>query len=289
MEQTFVIETKKKPAQPEKALTPKVAGEVRHAESVALFEKHRDFFEHYAQGRVRVEPAPADLEVDTFAINLETGTLYMNDMFYQGQGFSEQRSVFATCHEIEHLKEILAMLREEGGTKRYEQYLKRVEESRAFKSTDNCVADIHENRSVVTGRPGMTELEQKIYKEDLFPSPDLTKQLKHLQLGEALLRESRVPDEKCMVHDEVRVALDEIAKVPRLIELMTHPDTPMSLRLRLQNKYVIPKVEALCDKDMEERKKANKKKKEDLAKKRGEEKNKEKGKGKADEQEGEEE
>jgi len=262
MEQPFVIETKKKPkdaAQPEKALTPKVAGEVRHAESVALFEKHRDFFEHYAQGRVRVEPAPADLEVDTFAINLETGTLYMNDIFYQGQGFSEQRSVFATCHEIEHLKEILAMLREEGGTKRYTQYLKRVKESRAFSATDNCVADIHENRAVVMGRPGMTELEQKIYKEDLFPNQDLTGQLKHLQLGEALLRESRVPDEKCIVAPEVRSALDEIAKVPRLIEIMTDPDTPMSLRLRLQDTYIMPKVEALRDKDVEDRKEQKKK------------------------------
>ena len=39
-----------------------------HQEAVEFVEKHRDFFEHYAGGRVKIEPAPAGL--DSFAFDL---------------------------------------------------------------------------------------------------------------------------------------------------------------------------------------------------------------------------
>jgi len=53
----------------------------------------------------------------------------------------------------------------------------------------------------------------------------------------------------------VRQTLDEVAKVPRLLDIMTNPETPMSIRLRLQDKYIWPKVEALLKKDIEDKKK----------------------------------
>ena len=62
-----------------------------HAEAVALVEKHRDFFEHYAKGKIKVEPAPRGLK--TFAFDLEKNTIYINSMFYKKFGFSEEKTI----------------------------------------------------------------------------------------------------------------------------------------------------------------------------------------------------
>ena len=74
--------------------------ENEHAEAVAFVEKHRDFFEHYAKGRVEIEPAPEGLS--TFAFDLNKNVIYVNSMFYKKQGFSDEKTLFAICHEIEH-------------------------------------------------------------------------------------------------------------------------------------------------------------------------------------------
>ncbi len=248
MEQLDIIEVKKEEKPDE------VAKQNEHAEAVALVEKHRDFFEHYAKGKIKIEPAPK--EIPTFAFNLEKNTIYINSMFYKNLGFSEEKTVFATLHEIEHLAEKIQILSEEGGEKKFDKWLQRIKKSKAFSLMDNCVADIRENRAVISKtNVGMGELETKTYKEDLFPEIDFTSQSRHIQFSQALLREARVSGELCTVSPEVRLALDEVAKVKGLMEIMTNPETPMSMRLRLQDKYIWPKVEALLEKDIEDKKK----------------------------------
>jgi len=227
--------------------------ENEHAEAVALVKKHRDFFEHYARGRIKIEPAPRD--VSTFAFNLEENTIYINSMFYKKLGFSEEKTVFATLHEIEHFLEKLQILSEEGGERKFDNYLKRIKASKAFSLMDNCVGDVRENRAVSSKtNQGMRELEIKIYKEDLFAETDFTSQPRHIQFSQSILREARVSDERCQVSPDVRSALDEVAKVKDLMEIMTNPKTPMSMRLKLQDKYIWPKIEALLEKDMEDKK-----------------------------------
>jgi hypothetical protein len=177
------------------------------------------------------------------------------------------------CHEIEHFLEKKVMLEEDGGEKKFEKYLKRIKLSKAFSLMDNCNGDVRENRSVVSRtNVGMGELEKKMYREDLFAETDFTSQPRHIQFSQALLREARVPDEKCQVSPEVRKALDEVAKVKGLMDVMTNPETPMSMRLKLQDKYIWPKVEALLEKDMEDKKKQKEQEKD----------KKEKGEGPAD-------
>ncbi len=263
MERLNIIEEKKAGKPENEPADVVVQGlESENAEAVALVEKHRDFFEHYAKGRIKIEPAPAELK--TFAFDLEKNTIYVNSMFYKKLGLSEEKTVFATLHEIEHFMEKLQMLSEDGGEIKFAKYLKRIKESKAFSLTDNCVADIRENRKVVSWESkGLGELEVKIYKEDLFPEADFASQIMHLQFNYALLREARVPDERCAVAPEVRQALDEVAKVKGLMEIMTHPETPMSMRLKLQDKYIWPKVEALLKKDIEEKKKQKEQEKKD--------------------------
>ena len=237
-----------------------------HAEAVALVEKHRDFFEHYAKGKIKIEPAPKG--VPTFAFDLEKNTIYINSMFYKKLGLSEEKTVFATLHEIEHFMEKLQILSEDGGERVFDKFLKRIKSSKAFSLMDNCVADIRENRAVVSKtNKGMGDLEVKTYKEDLFAETDFTSQPRHIQFSQALLREARVPGELCTVSPDVRKALDEVTKVKGLMEIMTNPETPMSMRLKLQDKYIWPKVEALLEKDIED-----KKKQKEQEKKEGEEK-----------------
>lgn len=257
MEELKVIGIKKA----EKSGKPEEMGENNeHTEAVALVEKHRDFFEHYAKGRVKIEPASK--EMPTFAFNLETNTIYVNSMFYKKLGFSEEKTVFATLHEIEHFMEKLQILSEEGGEKQFDKFLKRIKASEAFSLMDNCVADIRENRAVISKtNKGMGELEAKTYKEDLFAKTDFSSQPRHIQFSQVLLREARVPGEQCQVSPDVRQALNEVAKVKGLMDVMTNPETPMSMRLKLQDKYIWPKVKALLKKDIEDKKKQKEQKK----------------------------
>ncbi|MFA5751414.1 MAG: vWA domain-containing protein [Candidatus Paceibacterota bacterium] len=245
----------------------------RHSEAVLFIEKHRDFFEHYTKGRIKIEPAPKSLE--TFAFDLETNTIYVNSMFYQKFGFSEEKTIFATLHEVEHFLEKLQILSEEGGEKKFEGYLKKLESSKAYSLLDNCVADIRENRTVVSKtNKGMGELETKIYKEDLFSETNLTGKPSHIQFCEAILREERVPEEQCQVSEDVRQALNKISKIKGLMDIMTNPLTPMSIRLRLMDKYLWKEiVKPLLEKDVDDIKKKKKQEKNRKNKNKGDENN----------------
>lgn len=232
--------------------------ESAHKEAMEFVEKHRDFLEHYARGGVKIEPAPAGLK--TFAFDLKNNTIYVNSMFYKTAefSFSDEKTLFAACHELEHFAEKKLLLAEDGGEKLFGDYLKKLEESRAYGVMDNCLADIRENKTVIKKtNEGQSEIEQSMYKDDLFKEADFTNQPKHIQLLQAILRESRVPDEMCQVAPEVRVKLDEIRAIKSpdgtcLTDVMTNPDVPMSVRLKLQDYYVWPLVQELLEKDLEE-------------------------------------
>src|SRR3989344_2367337 len=233
--------------------------------STEYFNTHRDFFETYARGGVKVEPAPVGL--DTFAFNLEKNTIYVNDMFYrEGRGFSDEKTAFAVCHEVEHFFEKKMMLTEKGGVEYFSKYLEKIGKSRAYGLLDNCVADIRENRSVVekTGKE-FRNTEEKMYREDLFPSADFRDAPLHIQFAQAILRERRLPDERCLVADEVRAKLDELDGIVnkneiKLLDAMTGTNVPMSLRLKLLDQYVVPMMDELKKKDLENEKEKRKEK-----------------------------
>lgn len=237
--------------------TVESAGE--HKEAIEFVNRHRDLFEHYARGQVDFKPAPPGL--DTFAYDLEHDSIYINSRFYKKQGFSDEKTAFATLHEIEHFQEKLALVREKGGDRMFSRYLSRIQQSRAYGLMDNCVADVRENKTVVSKtNASFAEVEHTLYTEDLFPETDFTKIPKHIQFAQALLREARVPGEQCQVAPEVRAALDEVRSIKTkngtsLMDIIAHPETPMSTRLRLQDKLIWPHVEKLLEQDVEEDKK----------------------------------
>lgn len=246
-----------------------------HAEAVAFAESHRDFFEHYARGQVTIAPAPEGLE--TFAFDLESNTIYLNSRFYKTLGLSDEKTTFATLHEIEHFLEKKATLGEDGGAEIFEEYLGKIKESRAWSLMDNCLADIRENRAIaLKTNQGLRDIEEQMYRQDLFPELDLSGEPMHTQLPQALLRESRVPDEVCIVAPAVREKIDQIKTIAnkngvKLLDVMTDPETPMSLRLKLQDLFIWPAVLELLKKDVEK----EKEKKESDQKKSGENKGEE--------------
>lgn len=247
MEEILVIKTKKD--KKDHKMTEMGSNE----EAFSFVQGNMPFFEGYAKGRIKIEQAPEGM--NTFGFNLENNTIYINSMFYEKLGFSKEKTIFATLHEIEHFLEKIQMLSEEGGEKNFEKYLKKLETSKAFGLMDNCVADIHENKTVVSRtNEGMKDLEEKIYKEDLFPETDFTAEPRHIQFCQTILREARVESEKCNVAPDVREKLDELTKVKGLMDIMTNPHTKMLLRLELQDKYIFPKVLELMEKDMEDKK-----------------------------------
>lgn len=233
--------------------------QTEHEESIRHFEANRDVFEHYARGRVNVKPAPEGL--DTFAFDLETDDIYLNSRFYQTKGLSDEKTTFATLHEIEHFLEKKQLLGEADGEKIYKSYLSRIERSKAYGVMDNCIADIRENSTVVSKTErGYADLERQMYREDLFPDADLSKEPKHLQLPQAILREARVPGEICEVSSDVRGAIDELKGIrakdgTSLFQIMADPNTPISIRLKLQDRYVWPKMAAFLKQDQEEQQK----------------------------------
>ncbi len=235
---------------------PKEVHQSEHEEALRHFEANRDVFEHYARGRVNVKPAPANL--NTFAFDLETDDIYLNARFYKEKGLSDEKTTYASLHEIEHFLEKKQLLAEEGGEKVYQNYLSRITASKAYSVMDNCIADIRENTTVIRRTDeGYAAIEKDMYRTDLFPNVDLSGEPKHLQLPQAILREARVLDETCVVAPEVREAIDELKNIRAkdgrsLFQIMADPGTPMSVRLKLQDRYVWPKVEALLKKDEEE-------------------------------------
>lgn len=230
-----------------------------HAEAIAFVEKNRDLFEHYARGGVKFAPAPEGL--NTFAFDLKNNTIYLNSKFYKELGFFDEKTTFATFHEIEHFLEKKQLLSEKNGERDFDKYLKRVGESKAFSLMDNVVADVRENRTVVSKtHKDFGEIERRCYKEDLFKETDFTKEPKHIQFCYTLIREARIPDEKCTIDPEVRSRIDVLKTISgkdksNLFDIMTDPETPMSVRLRLQEKFVWPIVQELLEKDMEDDKK----------------------------------
>lgn len=242
--------------------------ENEHKEAVDFVNLHRDLFEHRLRGHAEFKPAPPGLH--TFAYDLEHNTIYLNSRFYKSRGFSEEETAFATMHELEHFKEKLALLKEKDGAKIFERYLARLQKSKAYGLMDNCVADTHENETVVTStNESFGKVEHTLYTEDLFPETDMTGKPRHIQFAEALLREARVPDELCQVAPEVRAALDEVKGIhakngTRLMDIVAHPETSMSTRLRLQDKLIWPHMEKLLEQDIkdDEQKKESKEGKE---------------------------
>lgn len=276
MKEKLIIETKVDDVVVDDIEIPKDTEEqqAQHEQAVKFVESHRNILEHYARGSIHIAPSPEGL--NTFAFDLEKNTIYINSMFYKNLGLSDERTLFASMHEIEHFLEKKQILGEKDGVNKFKKYLDRIKKSRAFALTDNCVADIHVNKTVISKtNEGLASVERGMYTEVLFKKKDFTESPRHIQFAQAILRESRVPDEDCIVADDVRKKLNQIKNMKgksglSLIDVMTSPTTTMSDRLSLQDRFIMPIIEELKEKDIEEEKERKKQKREQAEKEKEE-------------------
>lgn len=249
--------------------TPKAEGG-----ELDFFTAHRAFFDHYAGDRsLDIQSAKgvqtADGPLDTFAIDLKSGTIYVCPEKFRREGEShEGRVLFGTCHEVEHFRELRSLLRETGvdaagrqvlsGPIVWERHQRRTDSKRRLHILDNCIDDIKINRSVVERAPVLAATERDMYTDTLFPALNYTHTPRHLQLVYALLREARVPDQRLTLDPEVRAEVDRIQGMKgksgqSYMDVTTSPATAMSLRLALQEAVLEPVYERFFVQDVEER------------------------------------
>ena len=232
-------------------------------EAVEFVEKNKEFFNHYAKGRVKFLPAPKGL--NTFAFNLNTNEIYIHPRFFRDRGLdlAEEGTIFAVLHEIEHFLEKKDLLKELDGKEFFEEFLRKIKD-RAYSFLDNRIADTRENSAIVnkTNRD-YRDLEGRLYKEHLLREKDFTKKPRHLQFVEAISREFHIPDEEALVSPEVREKINEVKEIKSssgrdILQIMADPETSMKDRIAIQDNYLWPIVEELRKKDIEDKKENNK-------------------------------
>ena len=146
-------------------------------QSFGFVEKQRDFFEHYTKDKVQI------VEGDENSFNFITKKITIDPKRYEGLDFSEEMTLHSVLHEIEHFDENVQLLSENGGEKVFDKLLKKLEQSRAYGLMNNSLADIRENKAVISKtNKGMVALEKKKITEKLFSKTDFTQLPKHIQL-----------------------------------------------------------------------------------------------------------
>jgi len=250
-----------------------------------FFASHNDFFRHYAgDASIKIKPASeAPVEVKTMAIDLANGVMYVNPVFFSEKEYSLDKANFGVMHEFEHFLEIKDLLSENNGEQIWNRHSDKLKKKKRYAIFDNCFDDIKMNRSVLQRTPVLEATEQSLYKENLFTNTDFTKLPRHLQFSYALLREARVPDEITQVSPEVRAKIDELKNIRQrgvdVIDFATSPLVPMSMRLKVQERFFEKIIDEFFEQDVDEKKSAAAKAKADKEEQAQKNENKEDDKG----------
>ncbi len=239
-----------------------VKNEAGHEEIKDFFGRHGQFLEKYAgDSSIRIEPSPKGL--GTFAIDLENGRLFAEPSRFGDKGWGEDKILSSVLHEFEHFREFKELLDEKGGWEVYQRYKQKLAANRRFGILDNSFDDVKIDRRVGERAPILNGAIKRKYREDLFPVLDYTDQPKHLQFAYALKRRGKLPDEVIKLSPEVQAELDKLDVIAsrgvKLLDYASRPDTPMSMRLDLQERFLEPAYERLFEQDVKEKEDQDKK------------------------------
>src|SRR3989344_1514322 len=203
-----------------------------------------------------------------WAIDPETGEATYDPKFFEDKGHTRSQALFASFHEIRaHLVETAQLLSTPEGDKANKRLKQRSEKKKRIHLWENIRQDIKGNRSILKIAPSLATQTQTLYKEKLFPVTDMTKQYKHLQFMDAIIRRAMVPGEEVKISPEIEEEIKKLRNIKGkdVIELATDPDQDPYLALRLSEKYIEPIIDKLWQKDKEdyEKKKKEEEKKKD--------------------------
>jgi hypothetical protein len=268
---------------------PRQASDANLEKAVAMaedfFDKNKRWIDLYSgDGSLKVENG-AKVGLDTFAIDLQNGTMYYSPRFYAEQGFKPSFCLFATLHELEHLRELIDASESKDGILAWERNLEAIKGSEAYGILDNCFDDIKMNRTVASRAPVVSYVPEEIYSEKLFPEDNMVELPKHLQFSYALVRDANLHRDS-IVSPDVRSELEllkhfklENGKEIDLIDFFSRPQTTMTERVAFQEQYLRPIMEKFLEEDKEDPKfNKGKKKAGENDEKKGDEKDGEAGK-----------
>ncbi len=235
--------------------------------SVDFVSRNRVFFDGYiGDGSIAFRSAEgvmtSDGPFETCAVDLskDPPEVYLHDRFLADEyGGSEPKMLFGTCHELEHIRELRELLREKGGARIWENLRKKKETKKRYHVLDNSFDDVKMNRGVVARAPALGGTRRELYAKDLFPERDLTGLPKHLQFAHILNCENQDTGETWIVAPDVREATDRLRAMKGrsgvlFLDYASHPATPMSIRLKLQEAVIEPIYERFFEEDVENKK-----------------------------------
>lgn len=195
---------------------------------------------------------------ESWAIDLEKGTIYADPEWFAGREYTPADIDFAVSHEVEHFRELRELLSEPNGYKVWQRHRARMKAKQSLFVLDDILDNMRVDRAVMDRRPSKRETGRDL-RARLQPQ-DLTKYPKHLQFAQAILREATVPGERCVVTDDVRAGIATLeamrAKDGRsVIDLLGAPRLPPSKRLALQERLFEPLYEKFFQEDVQEQRK----------------------------------
>jgi len=252
---------------------PKNKGSLQKGEVKKFSEEYGKFFQSYigdAPFEVRDNSEVPEVEaLGTFAIDLGKvategrGIIYSEPKFFEEKyGYSKDKALFAFLHEFEHLREVMELLNDKNGEKAWAKHIAKIDKKKRFQIFDNCFDDIKMNRGVVSRASTLDDSRANLYKENVFPKTDYTKDPKHLQFSYAFLHEAML-DDKIDLSADVRSEVDRLKNIKvrgrSLVDFATYPNTPMSARLEIQKRFFEPILEKFYQEDKEKKKKEGKK------------------------------
>lgn len=205
---------------------------------------------------------------DGWATNMETHQVQVDLGAFGDETYKPEWKVLGFAHELEAHH---APAKRE--PKSQEWSMRWSKEHPAGHIFLNIMADMAGNRGIIAKIPSAKEGWEDFYANKLFESTDYTAiadengeshQLpRHIQLLYAMIRETFVPDEQCVVDEEVRTALDALhdfaGSGQDLISYSTQPFKTKSEyltrmeQMKLWRRGIWPAYLELYDKDLEDR------------------------------------
>lgn len=220
-----------------------------------FFDKNRRWLDLYSgDGNFEIEDG-SKVGLDTFAIDLEKRKMYYHPRFYAEEGFKPPHALFATLHELEHLRELVSALERKGGSLAWKRNIAKIEKSKPYSILDNCFDDIKMNMTVGKRAPVLSGVPKEVYKEKLFKEDDMTSLPKHLQFSYALVRDANIGEDSILSED-VRAEIEKLKnfKLPsgkeiNLVDFFSRPETKMEERIAFQEQYLEPIMQSFLEED----------------------------------------
>ncbi len=143
-------------------------------------------------------------------VDLETGRVNADPTFFAEKGYSEPEALFATFHEAEHFRDAAS---DPEAYRRFFEDTKLLDKvhpayPEKLRRFVNCLEDIMVNTTVTNRWAAGSKAREALYPK-LFPKNDFSDQPRHRQFMYTLLREAMLPNEPCIVDEEVRQVIDK--------------------------------------------------------------------------------